>query len=375
MKKTIHLLGDSLVKAYGSDENNFIGGWGDHLQAFFDKSKIEVIDYAMGGRSTRSFINEGRFIDNGNFTTEQEPLGLGPALSKIKKGDYVFIQFGHNDDSTKEKLTLIDRMVPLGNPDEKGIYPVIVPCEEMKTTTKEIFSDYIDIMKAEGFSDAQIELNKKKYKDILPSYGESYYSYFCGATYKGYLKYYLDCVKNAGAIPVIVTSIARVNMKNGKLNPVAGHHGGYDEFGAFPYITAARQIAKEEGVKLFDLFEKSRQLYELLGDEDSIFLQSIKDKAGQTIGEANYDRPAKWVEEYDKYMEEKSYSAIDRTHQNRFGSFLFAGFIAEYILEQKKDFIDLKKFMYTRPQKILKRPKGIEHRMEEIRLLYKIITI
>lgn len=36
MKTAIHLLGDSLVKAYGRDEDNFIGGWGDHLAYFFD---------------------------------------------------------------------------------------------------------------------------------------------------------------------------------------------------------------------------------------------------------------------------------------------------------------------------------------------------
>ena len=30
----IHVLGDSIVTAYGSDENNFIGGWGDHLNSF-----------------------------------------------------------------------------------------------------------------------------------------------------------------------------------------------------------------------------------------------------------------------------------------------------------------------------------------------------
>ena len=34
--KTLHLLGDSLVKAYGNDIDNFIGGWGDHLGSFFN---------------------------------------------------------------------------------------------------------------------------------------------------------------------------------------------------------------------------------------------------------------------------------------------------------------------------------------------------
>ena len=37
----IHVLGDSIVTAYGSDENNFIGGWGDHLNSFF-KNEAEA---------------------------------------------------------------------------------------------------------------------------------------------------------------------------------------------------------------------------------------------------------------------------------------------------------------------------------------------
>ena len=45
----IHVLGDSIVTAYGSDENNFIGGWGDHLNSFF-KNEVPVFVYAEGGR-------------------------------------------------------------------------------------------------------------------------------------------------------------------------------------------------------------------------------------------------------------------------------------------------------------------------------------
>ena len=48
----IHVLGDSIVTAYGSDENNFIGGWGDHLNSFF-KNEVPVFVYAEGGRSSR----------------------------------------------------------------------------------------------------------------------------------------------------------------------------------------------------------------------------------------------------------------------------------------------------------------------------------
>ena len=71
-------------------------GWGERLQSFFDNKLVEVRNYAKNGRSTRTFISEGLW-DN--------------LLAHVKPGDYVFIQFGHNDES-KEK---VDRYTP---PDE-----------------------------------------------------------------------------------------------------------------------------------------------------------------------------------------------------------------------------------------------------------------
>ena len=53
---------------------------------YYFKENIEVVNHAIGGRSTNSFIAEGRW----------EKL-----LSEVKPGDYVLIQFGHNDASTR----------------------------------------------------------------------------------------------------------------------------------------------------------------------------------------------------------------------------------------------------------------------------------
>ena len=86
----IHVLGDSIVTAYGSDENNFIGGWGDHLNSFF-KNEVPVFVYAEGGRSSRSFLNEGRFINYGIFSKDKFPYGMGPAYDRICPGDYVLM--------------------------------------------------------------------------------------------------------------------------------------------------------------------------------------------------------------------------------------------------------------------------------------------
>ena len=57
-------------------------GWGQELAQFFDLSKINVVNRAIGGRSSRTFQYEGRW---------------DMVLAEMKKGDFVIIQFGHND--------------------------------------------------------------------------------------------------------------------------------------------------------------------------------------------------------------------------------------------------------------------------------------
>lgn len=56
-------------------------GWGDYIGAHLN-DKIDVVNLAMGGRSTKTFIQEGRWDD---------------LLSKTTPGDFIFVQFGHND--------------------------------------------------------------------------------------------------------------------------------------------------------------------------------------------------------------------------------------------------------------------------------------
>ena len=57
---TIYLAGDSTVKTYNDDQ--YIGGWGQFFDLYLDDS-ITVVNCAQGGRSSRSFINEGRLYD------------------------------------------------------------------------------------------------------------------------------------------------------------------------------------------------------------------------------------------------------------------------------------------------------------------------
>ena len=66
IKTTIYLAGDSTVKTY--DEEQYIGGWGQFLDEFLTED-VDVINCANGGRSSRSFINEGRLynMNDSNF--------------------------------------------------------------------------------------------------------------------------------------------------------------------------------------------------------------------------------------------------------------------------------------------------------------------
>lgn len=369
---TIHACGDSLVTAYGRDEDNFIGGWGDHLWSFFDEEQVQVKVYAQGGRSSRSYLNEGRFIDNGNFTVNEFPYGMGPVCNRIRPGDYVLLQFCHNDDNSKDKLTYIDRMTPLGSPDEHGIYPTIVPTEEMKSTTAEFPAEYPQILIDDGATPEQVEENIKKYAEVLATYGGSYYAYSCGATYKGYLKFYIDKIRELGATPILVTAPARQYYQDGRIRAIPGHHGNVDAFGPFPYVRAVRQLGEQENVAVMDLFQGSCELLEMLGEEDALSLHSIKDVTGATIGEARYDRPRKWVEDYDRCWREQDFADVDLTHQNRLGSYLYAAMLADCIAEQIPE---LDKLVLTKSRKEMACPERISHRVPEIKAQIKRLCI
>lgn len=77
-RPTLFVIGDSTVRNGTKGQQ----GWGDHLAALFDRDKIKVENHAIGGRSSRTFQTEGRWER---------------VLARGSKGDFVLIQFGHND--------------------------------------------------------------------------------------------------------------------------------------------------------------------------------------------------------------------------------------------------------------------------------------
>lgn len=82
---TVYLAGDSTVSDYSSSLAPR-AGWGQVFDQMFD-DKIVVKNEAQSGRSSKSFIDEGR---------------LDTILNQIEKGDYLFIQFGHNDEKIED---------------------------------------------------------------------------------------------------------------------------------------------------------------------------------------------------------------------------------------------------------------------------------
>lgn len=101
---SIYLIGDSTMADYSLDSGYMekkypIYGWGQVFQSFFDQNdrssftklfnadRVQVINKARGGRSTRTFFEEGRWWQ---------------VHQLLKKGDLVLIQFGHNDASVEK---------------------------------------------------------------------------------------------------------------------------------------------------------------------------------------------------------------------------------------------------------------------------------
>jgi lysophospholipase L1-like esterase len=248
----IYLAGDSTVKYYGDD--NSIGGWGEYLVNYFDDG-VDIINKGEGGRSTRSYINQGR---------------LDEIVSEVREGDYVFIQFGHNDNRTTEDAR-VEHSVLLGTPDANGIYPTV---KAEKTKTPQRIYDF--------------------YKDDAYPYGEYFYPYESG-TFKWYLEQYVVKVKEKGGIPVIITPVCRMLFdENGKIQPAFGENNGYK--------VAAEQVAEENGVTCIDAYSITQALYESYGVMTTQGLHDVKDDG-----------------------------TVDLTHYNKFGANIVASKLAAAI--------------------------------------------
>jgi lysophospholipase L1-like esterase len=196
MKKEIpvfYIIGDSTVRnGDGTGKNNQMG-WGTVIDPYFDTAKISVRNHAIGGRSSRTFISDGRWAT---------------ILTTLKKGDYVIMQFGHNDASPLDDTA------------------------RARGTIKGIGNDSTEIYNP-----------IRKIKEVVYSYG-------------WYMRKYVRETKEKGAIPIICSLVPRDNWKDGKV--VRSDDS---------YALWAKQIAEQEGAYFINLNDLVAKEYEKLGPD------------------------------------------------------------------------------------------------------------
>jgi lysophospholipase L1-like esterase len=111
---TFWIIGDSTVRNGEGDGANGQWGWGDEIAPYFNTAKINVVNRALGGRSSRTFYN---FL---------WPTVLG----MIKPGDVVIMQFGHNDSSPLDDTARARGTLPGNGEETKEIYDPITRKQE-----------------------------------------------------------------------------------------------------------------------------------------------------------------------------------------------------------------------------------------------------
>jgi rhamnogalacturonan acetylesterase len=198
-KPTLYIIGDSTVR----NSNRPQCGWGEKINEFLDTTQISISNQAIAGRSTRTFVKEKRW---------------DRVLSTLKPGDFVIMQFGHNEGSKPDT--------------SRGGYRGVL----------------------RGTGDETVELT---WKD---STIETVH------TYGWYLKKFVNDAKAKGATAIICSMIPRNQWDNkikgdstsGKIVKRANN-----DFGKW-----AKEVAESEGAFFIDLNKISADKYDVLGPDE-----------------------------------------------------------------------------------------------------------
>ena len=126
---TLFLVGDSTVRNGKGDGANNQMGWGEPLVAFFDTTKINVVNRAIGGRSSRTYMTEGHWTD---------------VLAMLKPGDIVLFQFGHNDGGIPDEPTRARASLPGTGDETQEIENPILKRHETVHTFGWYMAKYVD---------------------------------------------------------------------------------------------------------------------------------------------------------------------------------------------------------------------------------------
>ncbi len=184
---TLWLIGDSTVNNGTKGQQ----GWGTPIGEYFDATKINVVNKARGGRSSRTFFTEGLW---------------DAVLTQMKPGDFVLMQFGHNDGGSLRQST---RASLKGNGEETA--------------------DYTD--------------EKTGKTETVRTFG-------------WYLRRYISDAKAKGATPVVLSLIPRNDWKDGKV------HRAYPGYGQ-----TAKDAAQSGGALFVDLNGIIADRYDAMGQD------------------------------------------------------------------------------------------------------------
>ncbi len=130
-RPALFIIGDSTVRNYASNQK----GWGDVLVHFFDTAKIEIKNYAMPGRSTRTFIKEGRW---------------GKVLHQLSENDFLIMQFGHNEGARPDTTRQGYRGVLRGTGDQTTTLTWADHTKEVVHTYGWYLTKFVEEAKAKG---------------------------------------------------------------------------------------------------------------------------------------------------------------------------------------------------------------------------------
>jgi lysophospholipase L1-like esterase len=205
-KPVVFITGDSTVKNKDKDEDD-MWGWGSVANTVFDETKIDIVNAAMAGRSCRTYLNEGRWEK---------------VYNSLKPGDFVLIQFGHNDIS------------PIDKPKYRG---AIATADD---------SCHVYRMQA-----AKEDLTKQNVIDQKLKSNTLVGSYEVVFSFGWYLKKFIQDVREKGATPILVSLTPRNEWPEGKLER------RNDSYGVW-----YRQVVKDTGVEFVDLHNLAADFYD-----------------------------------------------------------------------------------------------------------------
>jgi lysophospholipase L1-like esterase len=192
-KPAIYIIGDSTVKNGSGRGDGGLWGWGDLLYTQIDTNRISLKNYARGGRSSRTFISEGLW-DN--------------VLAHLKPGDYVIMQFGHNDGGPVN-----DNFRARGS------------------------------VRGTGEETEEIDNILTKKHEIVHTFG-------------WYMRKYVTDTRSKGAIPIVCSLVPRNIWENGKVVRSSND-----------YAKWAEEAAAAEKTYYINLNELIALKYEILGEE------------------------------------------------------------------------------------------------------------